>query len=563
MSRVRVSSLPPYAQIAQSVEQGTENPCVRGSIPRLGTILNKLDTVISNRNSFFFYKMIKLSNIIKILILKKLTGVRMYSIFKDVPYKEIYKGEEFSIEGIEFDSRKIKNNYVFIAMVGSAADGHDFIQMAIDNGAGMIIVEKEIYPEYYRNYRNVTFVFVKDVRKHLGIIASNYFDYPQNNLKIIGITGTNGKTTSSYILENILEMTARIGTTGNRILDKEFPTDNTTPESLELIKLINESVIKGVKYFIMEVSSHALEIGRVNGLCFDSAIFTNLSQDHLDFHGTMKNYFNAKRKIFSMMRDGRKGVINIDDEYGDKIYNEDREKYISVSIKNKDSDLYGEIVEYTNDGMKLEVIIYRNSKYILDVNLVGEYNLYNILGCIASCLSLGLKIEEILKKLSHMKPVPGRFETIRNNRNVRIVIDFAHTDDGLRNVGDTLRDITENRVITLFGAGGDRDNAKRPKMAKAAAEFSDFIILTSDNPRTENPEEILRQIEKGLKDINYPKEKYIIIKDREKAIKYAIENIISSGDSLLVAGKGHETYQIIGKEKLHFDDKEVVKKYLI
>lgn len=240
----------------------------------------------------------------------------MYKIFENISYKELHKGKDFVIEGIEFDSRKIKENYIFVAMIGTSIDGHEFIQRAINNGAKMIIMEKEVFPENYEHYENITFIFIKNVRKYLGIIASNYYDYPQNKIKIIGITGTNGKTTSTYILENILEKTARIGTTGNRILDKEFPTVNTTPESLELIKLINESVEKGVEYFIMEVSSHALEIGRVNSLLFDSAIFTNLTQDHLDFHKTMENYYNAKKKIFSMMRNESLGVINIDDGYG-------------------------------------------------------------------------------------------------------------------------------------------------------------------------------------------------------------------------------------------------------
>lgn len=485
----------------------------------------------------------------------------MYKIFENIKYKEIHKGSDFIIEGIEYDSRKIKENFVFVAMIGAVVDGHDFIQIAINNGAKMVIVEKEIDYKQYNNYENITFVFVENVRKYLGIIASNYYDYPQNKIKIIGITGTNGKTTSSYILENILEKTSRIGTTGNRILDKEYPTVNTTPESVELIKLIAKSVEVGAEYFIMEVSSHALEIGRVEMLKFDSAIFTNLTQDHLDFHKTMENYFNAKKKIFSMLNEKGKGIVNIDDEYGNKIYSEEEKKYLSISLKNKNADLYGEILEYTNNGMNIK-IVYNKKEYTIKVNLVGEYNLYNILGCVASVLSQGLDMDFIIKKLQIMSSVPGRFETIKNNKKARIVVDFAHTDDGLINVGHTLKDITKNKIVTIFGAGGDRDHEKRPKMSKAAAQFSDFIILTSDNPRTENPMDILKEIEKGLIEINYPKEKYVIIEDREEAIKYGIE-IIGEGDSLLVAGKGHETYQIIGKEKIHFDDREIVKKYLI
>ena len=503
----------------------------------------------------------------------------MFKIFKDVDYEVIKEGKDFEIKGIEYDSRKIKESFVFVAMTGSSVDGHNFIQKAIDNGAKIIICEKNVDVARYEEADDVTFALVKDIRKKLGTIASNYYDYPQNKIKIIGITGTNGKTTSSFILENILEKTARIGTTGNRILDEEFETVNTTPESLELIKLIDKSVKKGADYFIMEVSSHALEIGRVDMLQFDSAIFTNLTQDHLDFHETMENYFNAKKKIFSMLRNDKKddgvGIINIDDEYGAKIYSEKKEgNYISISVKNEETDIWGDILNYTNNGMKIKINLKNylektnpllknvdKEEYKFEIDLVGEYNLYNVLGCVASALSLGIEMDFIVKKLQTMPAVPGRFETIKNNLEARIVVDFAHTDDGLLNVGKTLKQITDNRVITIFGAGGDRDHEKRPKMAKAAVKFSDYIILTSDNPRTENPVNILADIEKGLIAEKYPFDKYLIISDRENAIKHGIR-LLKKGDSLLIAGKGHETYQIIGTEKTHFDDREVVRNVL-
>ena len=283
----------------------------------------------------------------------------MNEIFRDVEYEILKEGKKFEIKGIEYDSRKIKEDFIFVAMAGNTVDGHNFIQKAIDSGAKIIITEKNINISEYKNADDVSFVLVKNIRKKLGIIASNYYGYPQNKIKIIGITGTNGKTTSSFILENILEKTVRIGTTGNRILDEEFETVNTTPESLELIKLIDKSVKKGADYFIMEVSSHALEIGRVDMLKFDSAIFTNLTQDHLDFHKTMENYFNAKKKIFSMLRHDKnngKGIINIDDEHGAKIYSEkNKDDYISVSIKNEEADILGDILNYTNNGMKVKI----------------------------------------------------------------------------------------------------------------------------------------------------------------------------------------------------------------
>ena len=505
----------------------------------------------------------------------------MNEIFKDIEYEILKEGKKFEIKGIEYDSRKIKEDFIFVAMTGNTVDGHNFIQKAIDNGAKIIITEKNINISEYKNADDISFILVKNIRKKLGIIASNYYGYPQNKIKIIGITGTNGKTTSSFILENILEKTARIGTTGNRILDEEFETVNTTPESLELIKLIDKSVKKGADYFIMEVSSHALEIGRVDMLKFDSAIFTNLTQDHLDFHKTMENYFNAKKKIFSMLRNDKnngKGIINIDDEHGAKIYSEkNKDNYISVSIKNEEADILGDILNYTNNGMKVKINLKNYFKkinsnfkdkdeeyeeeYKFEMGLVGEYNLYNVLGCVASALSFGIKMNDIIKKLETMPAVPGRFETIKNNIEARIVVDFAHTDDGLLNVGKTLKQITDNQVITIFGAGGDRDHEKRPKMAKAAIQFSDYIILTSDNPRTENPINILADIEKGLIDEKYPFDKYLIISDRERAIKHGIK-LLKKGDSLLIAGKGHENYQIIGTQKIHFDDRETVRNIL-
>ena len=492
----------------------------------------------------------------------------MNEIFRDVEYEILKEGKKFEIKGIEYDSRKIKEDFMFVAMAGNTVDGHNFIQKAIDSGAKIIITEKNINISEYKNADDVSFVLVKNIRKKLGIIASNYYGYPQNKIKIIGITGTNGKTTSSFILENILEKTARIGTTGNRILDEEFETVNTTPESLELIKLIDKSVKKGADYFIMEVSSHALEIGRVDMLKFDSAIFTNLTQDHLDFHKTMENYFNAKKKIFSMLRNDKnngKGIINIDDEHGAKIYSEkNKDDYISVSIKNEEADILGDILNYTNNGMKVKINLKNYFKkinsnlknkdeayeeeYKFEMGLVGEYNLYNVLGCVASALSFGIKMNDIIKKLETMPAVPGRFETIKNNIEARIV-------------GKTLKQITDNQVITIFGAGGDRDHEKRPKMAKAAIQFSDYIILTSDNPRTENPINILADIEKGLIDEKYPFDKYLIISDRERAIKHGIK-LLKKGDSLLIAGKGHENYQIIGTQKIHFDDRETVRKIL-
>jgi UDP-N-acetylmuramoyl-L-alanyl-D-glutamate--2,6-diaminopimelate ligase len=484
----------------------------------------------------------------------------MYKIFEGINYEVLNKGAEFEIEGIEFDSRNIKNNYVFVAMTGSLVDGHNYIDTAIEKGAKMIIVEKKDI----KLEEDITYVYVENIRKNLGIIASNYYNWPQNKIKIIGVTGTNGKTTSTYILENILENTSRIGTTGHRILDVNKETTNTTPESIDLIKLLDESVKKGVEYFIMEVSSHALEIGRVEMLQFDSAIYTNLTQDHLDFHETMENYFQAKNKIFSKLRDdSSSAIVNADDFYGIRILQENKSRknnFMSYSITDKASDIYGEVLEYNNFGMKIK-IVYENKEYTFNSKLVGNYNLSNILSCVGVLVKLGIEMNDIIEKIQKIESVPGRFQLIENDKRIRVVVDFAHTEDGLINVLQTLKEMTKNKVITIFGAGGDRDKAKRKKMGIAATKYSDYIIITSDNPRNENPIDIINEIESGLKEVNFPKEKYETIVDREQAIARGIE-LSRENDSLLIAGKGHEKYQIIGNEKLHFDDCEIANKYI-
>ncbi len=479
----------------------------------------------------------------------------MFEIFENVEYEVINKGKDFVIGDIHYDSRKIKENDVFCALIGAVTDGHNYIEKAVNIGAKMVIAEKK---NITVTDKDVTYIFVNNLRKHLGVIASNFFGWPQKNLKIIGITGTNGKTTSSYILDSMLEKTARIGTIGYKILDEEIEAPNTTPESLDLVKMLDKSLKKGVEYFIMEVSSHALEIGRVDMLEFDSVMFTNLTQDHLDYHENMENYFNAKFKLFSMLRNKDAAAVNTDDSYGQRIYDSNK-NYKSYSIV-KDSDLKGKIEEYHNGGMKASVI-FQGKEYSFETKLVGDYNLYNLLGCIGVLLNLGFDIKDIIERVKRVGYVPGRFELVNEGQDFRVIVDYAHTDNGLENILETVRKITENRVITIFGAGGDRDNTKRPKMAKAAAKYSDFVIITSDNPRTEDPAEITKQVEKGLIDIDFPKDKYTVIVDREQAIKYGIE-MSDAKDSLLIAGKGHEDYQILGREKIHFDDREQVRKYL-
>lgn len=466
-------------------------------------------------------------------------------IFSGIEYRVLCTGIEFNVNDIQYDSRKIKENDIFVALIGSEVDGHSYIDKAIENGAKMLIVERLDlkYPE------GIWVIQVNDLRNNLGFIASNYFDYPQNKLKVIGVTGTNGKTTSTYILESILKNSSRIGTTGCRILDKEYPTNNTTPESLDLIKLMDESVKKGVEYFLMEVSSHALYQGRVNMLMFDSAIFTNLTQDHLDFHKTMENYFQAKALILNHLRTN-KLIINKDDMYCKRLL----DKSQSFSLK-EDADITGEILEYTLKGMKVKVsILGKNYEFV--TKLMGEYNLQNILGVLLVIQQQGIDISYAIECIKNLNSISGRFELIDNDKEIMVVVDYAHTPDGLENILETLQNMKKNRIITVFGAGGDRDKTKRPLMAQMASKYSDIVYITSDNPRTEDPESILNDVEKGISNVKYYREV-----DRENAIKKAVQNS-EKNDIILIAGKGHEDYQIIGHTKIHFDDREMARKYL-
>ncbi len=472
-------------------------------------------------------------------------------MFENVEYEILQKGKDFVFNSIEYDSRKIQKGDIFVAMKGFSTDGNNYIDKAIKNGAVCILTDEKEHN--FSEYKDISFYYIKDLRKHLGVICANLYGHPEKKLKIIGVTGTNGKTTSTYILENILENSSRVGTTNYRVKDEFYEAHNTTPESMDIIKLMSESVKKGVEYFIMEVSSHALALGRVDMLEFDGAIFTNLTQDHLDYHKTFEAYFKAKCHLMDLLKKDAKISLNVDDKYIKTIQSK---KAVSFGIKN--GEIRGEVLEYTNKGMNILIKVKDEIKKF-HTSLIGEYNLYNILGVVSVLINLGIDLNEIVDKISKMKPVVGRFELIENNLNARIVVDYAHTPDGLENVLNTLKNITKGKVYCVFGAGGDRDKTKRPIMGKIATKYCDYLILTSDNPRTEDPLAILSDIEEGIKEQNYTK--YIKIEKREEAIKYAI-SLLKENDGLMIAGKGHETYQIIGTKTRYFSDQEEVKKCL-
>jgi len=466
-------------------------------------------------------------------------------IFSEVEYKVLQcVNKEILSKNIEYDSRKINEGDIFVALEGSIVDGHDYIEKAIELGAKTIIVSKEVPMK-----ENINYFLVDNLRTKLPFIASNFYDYPQDKLKIIGVTGTNGKTTTTYILETMLgeKNIARIGTVEYKIGEEIIEAPNTTPESLDLVKFCKKAVDKNIKYLIMEVSSHGLSIGRVDMLKFDVGIFTNLTPEHLDYHKTMENYYLAKRKMFDLLKNKNNSVINGDDEYGIKYL--DYTNGISYGLKN--SDITGNIKKISRHGQEVGINILGNH-YDVTLNILGRYNLYNLLGAIGGAKLLGLSDEEIIDKIHKIKGAPGRFENVKIDADFTAIVDYAHTGDALENILKSINEFKLNKVITVFGCGGDRDKTKRPIMGEIAENNSDIIVVTSDNPRTEKPEEIVKDIIVGLK-----KDNHIIEVDREKAIFKAVE-IAKKDDIILVAGKGHEDYQILGRTKIHFDDREKI-----
>lgn len=476
----------------------------------------------------------------------------MEEFLSGLEYKVLQKGEEdIKYTGMEYDSRKIEAGNIFVALEGAVVDGHKFIKNAVENGAKAILVSKEVPLEF-----PVEYILVKDLRKNLGKIASEFYNYPQKKLKIIGITGTNGKTTSTYLLESILgeEKVARIGTVEYKIGDEVIEAQNTTPESLDIVKICKKAVDKGLEYLVMEVSSHALALGRVSMLKFDVASFTNLTLDHLDYHESMQNYFEAKRKLFTMLKVKENSVINIDDPYGEKLYKEFGG--YSYSLKNESANLKGKILEFHSDGQLVELELL-DRKYTVKLAILGRYNLYNVLGVIGMALLLGKEADEVVSGLKELEGAPGRFELINCGQDYIVVVDYAHTGDALENILQSINELKKGRVITVFGCGGDRDPSKRPIMGEIAQRLSDIAILTSDNPRTEDPHKIIEDVLKGMDGNNY-----LVEENRELAIVKAIE-IAKTNDIILIAGKGHEAYQILGRKKIHFDDREIARREIV
>lgn len=479
------------------------------------------------------------------------------SLLKGLDY-EVLKGDiSNTVEDIQYNSRKVKEGDIFFCIKGFQTDGHIYAKDAILKGATAIIVERDL--EIKEN-GELTIIKVEDSRKALAIAASNYYENPSSKLNIIGVTGTNGKTTTTYMIKSILESAGYkvgvIGTIANYIGNTKLDAERTTPESLELHKLFKDMLSQGVQYCIMEVSSHSLSLDRVYGVKFKSAIFTNLTQDHLDFHKTFENYYNAKLILF---KNTEFAAINLDDKYGVSILEDIKDIEVeraTYSIE-KDGDYKAQDINTYSKGLDFSIIYNKNISNIT-VSLPGKYNVYNALGAITCCLHEGIHIKYIQEGLKNVS-VPGRCEIVTKDMTMGydIILDYAHTPDGLENILKTARDFTKGRLISIYGCGGDRDKTKRPIMGRIGTELSDIAIVTSDNPRTEDPTSIIEDILKGIE-----KENYIVIENRAEAIEKAIK-IARTGDVIVIAGKGHETYQILKDKTIHFDEREIVKEVLL
>lgn len=458
--------------------------------------------------------------------------------------------KDIEIKGITQDSRNISKGDAFICIKGANFDGHSAALKAEELGAAVIIAEKDTGAKNQ--------IIVSDTREALAEMSSNYFGNPSKKLKIIGVTGTNGKTSVTYMIKQVLEYFGHkvglIGTIHNLICNEEIATINTTPGAFELNKLFAKMVEAGCEYAVMEVSSHALDQKRVFGIEFEAAVFTNLTQDHLDYHETMDNYFYAKSKLFSMCK---KAILNFDDSYTEKLSELISAPKITYSLISNNSTYSAKDITYRPDGVSYTLVGF-NAIQKFSVSIGGKFTVYNTMAAICVLNELGFELSEISKAISQMSGIKGRAEVVPTGKDFTVIIDYAHTPDGLVNILRSFKVFKESRLVVLFGCGGDRDKLKRPIMGKVASQYADYVIITSDNPRSEEPMSIIEDIEKGIIDTKTP---YKIIENRVDAINFAIKNA-KSRDIIVLAGKGHETYQILKNGKIDLDERELVAKAL-
>ena len=471
---------------------------------------------------------------------------------------------DVNITDVTADSRQVKPGSLFICLDGAHVDGHAYAAKAVEAGAAALLVSKPVDVP-----ANVTVLTVADTREAMKACVPFFFDYPGCKMRMIGVTGTNGKTTTTHIIGHILRAQGYkvgiIGTIHIMIEDKSYPIHNTTPDVVDLQHILNQMVNEGVTHCIMEVSSHALALGRVSGVEYDTAVFTNLTQDHLDFHKTFENYLAAKCKLFeqvsasNQVKTGKGAVINIDDPYGHRVVEATTAPTMTYSTQGKGT-LNAHDVTMTSKTSTY-TIEFDGKQYPIKMNTTGLFNVYNTLAAIGACLYENISMEKIDEALQSFRSVPGRFELIEEGQDFAVVVDYAHTPDGLQNILQTAQEIKESKMIVVFGCGGDRDATKRPIMGRIAAEFGDTIFVTSDNPRTEDPNQIVKDVEVGVKEGLREGSTYEVVVDRKEAIKKAVRSA-RTGDIVIIAGKGHEDYQILKDRTIHFDDREVAREAL-
>ena len=460
---------------------------------------------------------------------------------------------DIPVEGISINSSKVRSGDLFAAVKGTRVDGHDFIPQAIKYGASAVLCER--IPNNLES--KITLVQVKNVSLALGHIASAFFDKPSSQIRLIGITGTNGKTSIATFLYRIYEElgypAGLISTISTRIHKNSIDATHTTPDVIKINELLDQMVKAGCIDVFMEVSSHGIDQERIAGLVYKGAVFTNLTHDHLDYHKTFDNYLKTKKKFFDSLTEDSFALINVDDKNGKVMVQNTRANTFSYGIK-QIADFNAKVIERTLEGTLIRI---NNSE--IWIPFIGDFNIYNLLAAYATAVTGGMKSEEVLTVISKMKPVPGRFEAVRSANGKIAIIDYAHTPDAIKNVLQSIQQIrkTHSKIITVIGAGGDRDKDKRPIMAKIGAEKSDKLILTSDNPRSEPPQDIIKEMEAGVP-LEMQK-KVLSIVDRKEAIKAACM-MAERFDIILIAGKGHETYQEIEGKRHHFDDREIVRK---
>ena len=466
-----------------------------------------------------------------------------------------YEGDNPEITSIENDNRKVKDGSLFVCIKGYTVDGHDFAASAVENGAAAVIAERPLD-------LSVPVIVVRETSRAMAVLADALYGHPTQKMRLIGVTGTNGKTTTSHLLEKIFEdqkeKTGLIGTMYTKIADKVYETKNTTPDSVTLQKAFHEMTQEGVSTAIMEVSSHALELGRVHGCDYDIAIFTNLTQDHLDFHKTMERYKHAKSLFFSQLGNAylenrpKYAVLNADDAATEDFILSTAATVITYGI-DKNADIKAEDLHINAQGTSFKLSA-GGEKRNVQLKLIGKFSVYNVLAAISAALCAGVSLDDAVSSIEKVKGVAGRFELISAGQDFPIIVDYAHTPDGLENVLKTVGEFAKKKIYVIVGCGGDRDKTKRPIMAEIACRLATDAIFTSDNPRSEDPAQILLDMEKGVAG-----KEYKVIEDRREAIDFAVSQA-EAGDVILIAGKGHETYQLVGDAILHFDDREEAEK---